>query len=339
MSEAAAPIGVAGAGRMGRGIAAACALAGVRCLLLDLRPRSAEEFARIEALALDEFTRDLTFLSSLGFINPERLPALRQLITVLPAASAAVRVAECEVVFEGLPETLAAKTVALDWISRHARHEAIIASTTSTMDVDALAAVVARPDRFLNAHWLNPAHLMPIVEIATGKHTDAAVTARMREVLVKLGKAPVVCKASPGYIVPRIQALAMNEAARLVEENVASAEDIDTAVRKGFGLRFAVLGLLEFIDWGGNDILFYASEHLSKTVDAGRYRTPAIISRNMHEGRNGLRDGLGFYDYRGQDVEAYRRRRLEQFVRLMAFLDLLPPGLRTAGAPAAASDH
>ena len=113
MSEAAAPIGVAGAGRMGRGIAAACALAGVRCLLLDLRPRSAEEFARIEALALDELTRDLTFLSSLGFINPERLPTLRQLITVLPAASAAVRVAECEVVFEGLPETLAAKTVAL----------------------------------------------------------------------------------------------------------------------------------------------------------------------------------------------------------------------------------
>jgi 3-hydroxybutyryl-CoA dehydrogenase len=125
----------------------------------------------------------------------------------------------------------------------------------------------------------------------------------------------------------------MNEAARLVEEGVASAEDVDTAVRTGFGLRYAVLGLLEFIDWGGNDILYYASGHLSRTIDADRYRVPGIIERNMREGRNGVREGSGFYDYANIDVDAYRRERLARFVRLVEHLGLLPPGLGSAGRP------
>ena len=125
---------------------------------------------------------------------------------------------------------------------------AVVASTTSTLNVDELAEMVTEPKRFLNAHWLNPAHLMPLVEVAVGAATSEAAYAALHDSLSAIGKVPVRCAASPGYIVPRIQALAMNEAARLVEEGVASSEDVDTAVRVGFGLRFAVLGLLEFID-------------------------------------------------------------------------------------------
>ncbi len=108
---------------------------------------------------------------------------------------------------------------------------------------------------------------------------------------------PVECTASPGYIVPRIQALAMNEAARLVEEGVATAEDVDKAVKYGFGFRFAILGLLEFIDWGGGDILYYASRYMSEAMDDKRFEAPKIVQDNMAAGRNGLRDGKGFYDY------------------------------------------
>ncbi len=108
---------------------------------------------------------------------------------------------------------------------------------------------------------------------------------------------PVVCAATPGFIVPRIQALAMNEAARMVEEGVASAEEIDKAIRYGFGFRYAVLGLLEFIDWGGGDILYYASRYLEGALGSDRYRAPDVISRNMQEGRIGLRTGSGFLDY------------------------------------------
>jgi len=324
-------VAVVGAGRMGRGIALSCTLAGVEAILVDVKPRDAAGFEKLAREAHAEIARDLGFLAAIGLLEPSSVPLLSARIRVLPAERASAPLAGCEIIFEGLPETMEAMRMAFDWIGRHARPDAVVASTTSTMDVNELADMVVAPERFLNAHWLNPAHLMPLVEIAVGGRTHPDTTARMRAALTSLGKVPVVCSASPGYIVPRIQALAMNEAARLVEEGVASAEDIDTAVRTGFGLRFAVLGLLEFIDWGGNDILYYASGHLSRTVDAQRYRAPAIVERNMREGRNGIREGAGFYDYHGMDVDDYRRTRLEHFIRLIQYLDLLPPGLR-AGA-------
>ena len=128
-------------------------------------------------------------------------------------------------------------------------------------------------------HWLNPAYLIPLVEISPGKATDPAIIARVKALLEGIGKVPVVCAATPGFIVPRIQALAMNEAARMVEEGVASAEEIDKAIRYGFGFRYAVLGLLEFIDWGGGDILYYASRYLEGALGSDRYRAPEVISQ------------------------------------------------------------
>ena len=143
--------------------------------------------------------------------------------------------------------------------------------------------------------------------------------------LDRIGKVTVLCAARPGYIVPRIQALAMNEAARMVEEGVASAEDLDKAIKYGFGIRFAVLGMLEFIDWGGGDILYYASRYLTGALGSERYAAPAIVERNMHEGRIGLTTGQGFLDYASLDVDAYRRDRLKAFVALLGHLGLTRP--------------
>ena len=108
-------------------------------------------------------------------------------------------------------------------------------------------------------------------------------------------------------------------------------------MRLGFGLRFSVLGLLEFIDWGGGDILYYASRYLAGALDP-RFAAPDVITRNMEQGRNGLRDGQGFYDYAGVDVDAYRMQRLEQLRDRLALLGLLPrcgSALNRAGAGAA----
>jgi 3-hydroxybutyryl-CoA dehydrogenase len=109
-----------------------------------------------------------------------------------------------------------------------------------------------------------------------------------------------------------------------VEEGVASAEDVDTAVRTGFGLRFAVLGLLEFIDWGGGDILYYASKNLAENLDAARFAAPEVVSRNMQEAKRGIRDGEGFYDYRDIDIARYREQRLAAFVALLRHRGLMP---------------
>src|SRR5436305_4439200 len=155
-------------------------------------------------------------------------------VSVVPESAAQGALSGASIIFEGVPEVLDLKREALARASKLAGPTPIIASTTSTILVDDLSGAVEHPQRFLNAHWLNPAFLVPLVEVSPGRHTDPAVTARVKALLESVGKVPVVCAARPGYIVPRIQALAMNEAARMLEAGVASAEEIDQAITFGF---------------------------------------------------------------------------------------------------------
>lgn len=320
-----AKIACLGAGRMGRGIAHAAAYGGHPVALLDAKPRDAAGFAQLKTVALDEVAGSLRMLASLGAFAPEAIPAILARITVHPLDEAELALGDAAIVFEGVPETLEAKEQAFAVFDAVAAPDAILASTTSTMLSTELAGFTRTPARFLNAHWLNPAFLVPLVELSPAPQTDPAVLATLRAFLEGLGKVTVTCRAAPGYIVPRIQMLAMNEAARIVEEGVASADDVDKAVIYGFGLRFAVLGLLEFIDWGGGDILAYASRYMTQATGAQRYAAPEIIERNMAEGRVGMRSGEGFYDYRARDVDAYRAEKLGAFVQMLRQQNLLRP--------------
>src|SRR5262249_42026784 len=153
-------------------------------------------------------------------------------------------------------------------------------------------------------------------EMSPGRLTAKSTTDSIRELLERLGKVPIVCAARPGFVVPRIQGLAMNEAARIVEEGVATAEDVEKAVKYGFGFRFAVLGLLEFIDWGGGDILYFASQYLTEALGHTRYASPNIVTKNMADGRIGMKNGRGFLDYEGLDLDTHREGRLKEFVDL-----------------------
>lgn len=316
-------VAAAGAGRMGRGMAIAFAYAGHPVQLVDLKARDDAAFAALETAARDEMRATFAMLAGFGMLGADEIDTALSRITILPLSRAA-EMAEAGVIFEGVPETLPAKREAFALISDHAAPDAIVASTTSTILSDELQSMVRHPERFLNAHWLNPAFLVPLVELSPGEATDPEVTARLKALLEGIGKVPVICKASPGYIVPRIQTLAMNEAARLVEEGVASAEDVDKATLYGFGFRFAILGLLEFIDWGGGDILYHASNYMTRATGEDRFQAPDIIRTNMEQGRNGLRDGQGFLDYETRDIPAYQRDRLGAFVALLQHIGKLP---------------
>lgn len=317
-------VGAVGAGRMGRGIAVACALAGHKVLVIDVKPRSAEAFATLAAEVDQEILEMLGFISGTGLLGADQIASVRALVTVADQAGAASALATCDIVFEAVPETLEAKHDAFAVISEHCRSSALVASTTSTIGVEDLAKLIAEPERFLNAHWLNPGFLMPLVELSPSAATAPETTVAMKAWLQGIGKVPVVCRASPGYIVPRIQALACAEACRLVEEGVASAEDVDLAISVGFGLRFATLGMLEFVDWGGGDILYYALRYMAETIDKDRFATPQIVTDYMEQGRRGLRDGIGFYDFAGRDIEAYRKAKLGEFVTLLKQRGLMP---------------
>ena len=326
MASARSVIACVGAGRMGRGIAHCAAWAGHDIRLVDAKQRDAEGYARLEADTFDEIRSTLEMMAGLGGFDAVHVDAILKRVSVVPREKAAEALADARIVFEAVPETDEAKRDALALIDVAAGPDAIIASTTSTYLSTQLAALSGRPARFLNAHWLNPAFLVPLVELSPTHETDRAVVDELKTLLEAIGKVPVECAATPGYIVPRIQMLAMNEAARMVEEGVASAEDIDKATRYGFGFRFAVLGLLEFIDWGGGDILFHASRYMAEVTGEKRFEAPALIHENMEENRRGLRDGRGFYDYDGMDVAAYRRQRMEGFMAMlrMAGLDRPP---------------
>jgi 3-hydroxybutyryl-CoA dehydrogenase len=320
------PIACLGAGRMGRGIAVAFAYAGHAVTMIDVKEgRSAEQFAKLKAEALDEVRKTFGSLSRFGMLNENEADALMARVSVVPASAGAAALAGAGMVFEGVPEVVDLKREVLGSASKIVGSDIVIASTTSTILVDDLSGAIEHPGRFLNVHWLNPAYLIPLVEISPGRATDPAILARVKALLEGIGKVPVVCAATPGFIVPRIQALAMNEAARMVEEGVASAEEIDKAIKYGFGFRYAVLGLLEFIDWGGGDILYYASRYLEGALGSDRYRAPDVISNNMRDGRIGLRTGAGFLDYSGLNVDEYREKRLAELVNMLRHFGLARP--------------
>jgi 3-hydroxybutyryl-CoA dehydrogenase len=316
-----------GAGRMGRGIAQVFAYAGYPVTMLDMKERSTEDATKLHKSAVEEIRSNLTFLAAEGVFDAAEISMIVGRIAFAPVGDAEDLLTDADVIFEGVPEVLEVKKAALDIASRYASADAIIASTTSTILVESLAGFVTNPERFLNAHWLNPAFLIPLVEVSPGERTAEKTTATLMAILESVGKVPIRCKAAPGYIVPRIQALAMNEAARIVEEGVATAEDVDRAIRVGFGPRFASMGLLEFIDWGGGDILYYASNYMTKALDAERFAPPDVVVENMDKGHIGLSAGKGFYDFEAMDVDAYRKETLARFVGLIRHLGHLPkPG-------------
>lgn len=296
-----------GAGRMGRGIALAFAWAGHRIDLVDLKPRPPEAWRRLQEEAGQEIRASLQALVSLGALAEDLVDTVAARVRLVGHDGAPAAIGQAELLFEGVPETMDAKREALAALGAHARPDAVITSTTSSILVTELAPLVAHPGRFLNVHWLNPAYLIPVVELSTHPGTTPETLERTRALLEAVGKLPVVCGPTPGYIVPRLQALVMNEAARMVQEGAASAEEIDKATRYGLGLRFAALGVVEFIDFGGADILHHASREMSTSVDAQRYRAPEVIGQMVAAGHLGLKTGRGFYDYAGRDVPAYRR--------------------------------
>ncbi|MEK6245316.1 MAG: 3-hydroxybutyryl-CoA dehydrogenase [Pseudomonadota bacterium] len=318
-------VAAVGAGRMGRGIALAFAYGGYEIDLIDLKVRTAAEWARLCADAREEIASSLSMLAELGAIPQDAVSRLRDRIHLFPESESAERLAGADVIFEGVTETHATKKHAFERICLSARPDAILASTTSTILVTDLLPFVTHPERLLNAHWLNPAYVIPLVELSVHPGTTPETVGRLRSLLEDIGKVPVVCGPTPGYIVPRLQALIMNEAARMIEEGAATAEEIDKATRLGLGLRFAAMGVIEFIDYGGNDILYHASRYLSETISRERYTAPDIVQRLMHDGLIGLKSGQGFYDYRERDLKAYRKDVLARILGMLRHVGLQRP--------------
>jgi 3-hydroxybutyryl-CoA dehydrogenase len=309
-------IGIIGPGRMGIGIATAVLAAGKSYSIRLFDAKQREKDRSFDALngAERQIRANLALLHGEGFLSR---PAGERMESLSLSRSIEEELGGCDIVFEAVPEQLRLKKELLQRIDPFVDERTILSSTTSTIDLKAFEDSVSRPQNVINTHWLNPAFIIPLVEVAVGDQTARPVIDRMTAFLSDLGKIPVVLRSSPGFIVPRIQAAAMNEAVRIIEEGVASAEEIDTAVKAGFGFRLAVLGLIEFIDLGGVDILYYADRFLQNALSRERFVPPESVVEKMEKGEVGPRAKRGYYDYEGIDIDKLFTDRYRGFLELL----------------------
>lgn len=325
MKSAKEPIYIAGAGRMGRGIAVAFASQGHKVTLVDVKNRNHEEFKKLQVEVLTEIKSHLNVLAVSEVVPKCLVEQLIGNVKICNSNDVPMIWTEAKIIFEAVPEIKDVKKDVYTQICSFASKDSLIVSTTSSFLVNELAEFVTHRERFLNAHWLNPAYLIPLVEVSPSSETSEEKLSEIFTLLEGIGKVPVKCAPSPGYIVPRIQALAMNEASRLVEEGVASVEDIDRASRIGFGLRFAVLGLLEFIDWGGADTLYHASHYLKQSLHSERFSPPEIVEEKMQNREIGIKTNKGFYQFDPANVDSYQLETLRKFIDLLKHLGLIQP--------------
>lgn len=305
-------VAVLGPGRIGRQIAVACALGGCRVLLADLKDRPAGAGRAALEDAGREIARDLRLMAEEGLLEGGEVGPVRDRIEARRGLDG---LAGCAFVQEALPESRELKRQVFAGLGGRLAADAILASTSSTISPAHLADAVPGPERFLVAHWLNPAHVIPLVEVVPGAATAPAVVERTLAFLQRLGKTPVRCADAPGFIGPRLQVLLMNEAARLVEQGVATPEEVDRAFRAGMGFRYAAIGIFEFIDWGGVDILYRASRFLAEATGDDRYRPARSVVEKVERNELGPKTGRGFYDYPGPVREQFETARLRALLR------------------------
>jgi len=306
-------VAIIGAGRIGRQIALAFALGGCRVRLIDIKEdRSVADAERTLADARREIVRDV------GLMVEERVidePAARAALERIEERVGLGALDDCGFVQEALPESVPLKRAVLTRLGAVVADDAIVASGSSTISPSHMADALPHPERFLVAHWLNPAHIIPLVDVVPGPVTARATVERAVKLLETLGKVPVTCKDSPGFIGPRLQVLLMNEAVRLVEEGVATPEDVDRAFRSGMGFRYASIGIFEFIDWGGVDILYRAGRYMTEALSDPRFKPPKLVDQKMALNELGPKTGRGFFDYSGDKREAFETEKVRALLR------------------------
>ena len=291
---------IIGAGTMGHGFAQLMALNKLKVFLVD----QSEEF-------LDRARRwvedNLEFMIELGRLPaPEKAPVMSRikfttdLEGCLPSA---------DYVLEAVSENFELKRRLWSTIGRKAAPHAILASNTSSYDINDLSEGVPYPERIIGTHWFHPPQITPCVEVIPGKSAAPGNIDLMMTFLTNLGKVPTRCQSAPGFVANRIQLAMAAEAIALVEEGLATPAEVDRIVSSSFGFRLGAYGPFEIMDQAGADTYLSVFEYLYDKLGKEQFRPPGLLQRQVEKGSLGLKTSGGFYEYGPGAADRMRRER------------------------------
>jgi 3-hydroxybutyryl-CoA dehydrogenase len=284
-------IAVIGAGIMGRGIAHVAALGGYRTILEDILPASLRR-------AEDEIRGNLDKAIELGKVSRADADAALARLEYASTVEDAAR--EADLVIEAVPEEMESKIEIFTLLDKICRPHTMLASNTSSLSVTEMASVTYRARKILGMHFFNPVHKMKLLEIVRALETDDETIAAGVEVGRRMGKEVVVIKESPGFITSRINAMIGNEAFYMLEEGIASAADIDKALKLGLN---HPMGPFEMVDMVGLDTRLHILEYLHESLGE-KFRPAPLLVQYVKEGRLGRKSGKGVFDYPEQATSA-----------------------------------
>jgi len=278
-------VAVLGAGAMGAGIAQTFAQAGIAVAMRDVEQRFVDAgFKRI--------TDPLMRRVEKGKMTKEEVDGIVGRIHGTLGIAEAVKGAQ--LVVEAVPEKMELKRQVWSEVDKACPPEVVFASNTSSLSITEMANVTKRPDRFVGMHFFNPAPVMKLVEVIRGSETSDATTALAKAVCLRLGKEPVEVKEAPGFVVNRLLVPMMNEAFYLLQEGVATAEDIDKAMKLGTNMP---MGPFELADFTGLDIGLDTMETLHRETGDPKFRPAPLLRKYVRAGRLGRKSGRGVFDY------------------------------------------
>lgn len=303
-------VAVMGAGIMGHGIALVCAQAGKKVFLIESIIQAVEA-ARVRIRDSAEMLR------TSGLLNNAQADAA---VSNVSFSSRLEDASSADLVFEAIPEKVELKQPLFQLLDRICRPDTIFASNTSAIPITRLAEFSCYPQRVIGTHFFNPAQLIPLVEVITTEKTSPSVRDLVMQFLSDVGKKPVhIAKDLPGFIANRLQLALAREAMSLVQKGIATPEAIDTVVKYSFALRMLFSGPLEQRDWNGLDTHIGAAQTIYPDLEDAKGPLP-ILQEKVAKGELGMKTGKGFYDWTSKDVTEVAKRKSQQLVEVLKFV-------------------
>ena len=277
-------IGVVGAGQMGAGIAQVSACAGFSVTLVDIK-------ADVIESGIASIRSSLARIVSKGRLDQKTSDeALDRIQTTLDLGD----LAECDLVVEAIPEVLDLKTSTFNRLDAICKPSTILASNTSSISINTIAEFTSRPERVIGMHFMNPVPIMKLVEVINGTHTTEIVTSEVISVIEALGKTPLQCNDSPGFVSNRILCPMINEAIITLDEGVAEVEAIDGIMKLGMNHPIGPLALADLI---GLDTVLNIMRVLHEGLGEEKYAPSPLLVSMVSEGKLGRKTKIGFYKY------------------------------------------